>query len=55
MQRYDTNKWRYEFLLNKECDEVFTKYLPIVEAVYNKYSGSYMVPGDKLFMHVEEF
>ena len=52
---FDCNQWRLDNLWNNECEETLTKYMPILQKLYNKYSGKFSKPGKPNFMSIEEF
>jgi hypothetical protein len=55
MQKYNSDTWRWDKYICEEVDIVLKAYLPILQAVYKKYSGKLCKPGQKPFMCVEEF
>lgn len=53
--KFDCVKWRIDNLWNNECEEVLAKYQPVLQKLYNKYSGKFSMPGRPNFMSIEEF
>ncbi|CAG9313733.1 unnamed protein product [Blepharisma stoltei] len=51
----DTNIWRNEKYLCEEVDLVLKAHKPILDAIYKKYSGKKTLPGQKVFMCLDEF
>ncbi|OMJ80561.1 hypothetical protein SteCoe_19157 [Stentor coeruleus] len=55
MKNYDTSIWRNGEYLCEDVDLVFKAYKIILDQVYKKYSGKKTLPGQKVFMCMEEF
>ena len=53
--KFDCHKWRIENLWNLECEEVLQRHIGVLQRIYNKYSGSYTLPGRPKFMSIDEF
>ena len=53
--KYNHMIWRKERYLCEECDLVYKAYKPVLDTVFNKFSGRYTKPGYKRFMSLEEF
>lgn len=47
-------KWREERYWTEDVDAVYKSYLPVVQALYKKYSGLKTKPGQKSFTCLEE-
>jgi len=54
ISKFDCHHWRRTRLWNEECDIVFKYYMPILKALYEKYSGKLTKPGQPKFMCMEE-
>lgn len=55
MITYDTSIWRNGEYLCEDVDLVFKAHKSILDQVYKKYSGKKTLPGQKVFMCMEEF
>lgn len=53
--KYHHQMWRDQRYLCEEVDLVYKAYKPVLDTVFNKYSGRYTKPGYKRFMSLEEF
>lgn len=51
---YNAQKWRETRYWNEGCDTVYKSYLPVVQALYRKYSGMKTKPGQRKFTCVDE-
>lgn len=51
---FNAHKWRVERYWNEQCDTVYKSYLPIVQALFRKYSGLKTKPGQAKFTCLEE-
>ena len=54
-EKFDWHKWRVENLWNYEWENVLIRYQPILQKIYNKFSGKYSMPGKPKFMSIDEF
>ncbi|CAG9324752.1 unnamed protein product [Blepharisma stoltei] len=55
MTQMDTNIWRDQKYLCEEVDLVLKAHKPILDAIYKKYSGKKTLPGQRVFMCLDEF
>ncbi len=55
ISKYDSNIWRETRYLNEDVDYMYKAHKPILDAIYNKYSGRKTLPGQKNFMSLDEF
>jgi hypothetical protein len=51
----DCHEWRLTKLWTKECDETFTRLMPFIKKIYEKYSGANNLPGTPKYMSLDEF
>ena len=54
-QRFDSHKFRRDYLWCEECDLVFKRSINAIKTLYSKFSGKYALPGAPKFMSLEEF
>ena len=53
--RFDDNNWKETKYWREETDELYTKYLKLLEYLFKSYSGLITKPGNAPFMCLQEF
>jgi len=51
----DAQKWRNERYWNEECDNLIKTNLTLFNHLYNTKGGAHKLPGEKIFMSIQEF
>ena len=52
---YDDNGWKENKYWSEELDELYSKYIKLLEYIFSNYSGLRTKPGKQAFMALEEF
>lgn len=55
ISKNDSNKWRWEKYVCEDVDLTLKAHLPVLKALFSRYSGRKTLPGYKPFMCLEEF
>lgn len=55
MTHFDSNLWRTQRFWTEDVESIFKTHKVILDAIYNKYSGRKILPGQKPFVSIDEF
>lgn len=55
INKFDCDIWRQTRFWNRECNDVLLYHKMILNELFSKYTGRYVLPGQQKFCSLEEF